>query len=105
MMKLSGIQKEFQMLKMFINKYNWEGINYQSKLDDWKRFQKNNPTITHNILYTKKKEIIPAYISKHNSTHDKQKIVLMIPNEEKKGWHYLAVKILSVLLHKKNFKT
>ena len=104
-MKLSGIQKEFQMLKMFINKYNWEGINYQSKLDDWKRFQKNNPTITHNILYTKKKEIIPAYISKHNSTHDKQKIVLMIPNEEKKGWHYLAVKILSVLFHKKNFKT
>ena len=53
----------------------------------------------------KKKEIIPAYISKHNSTHDKQKIVLMIPNEEKKGWHYLAVKILSVLLHKKTFKT
>ena len=23
----------------------------------------------------------------------------MIPNEEKKGWHYLAVKKLSVLLH------
>ena len=41
---------------MFINKYNWEGINYQSKLDDWKRFQKNNPTITLNILYTKKKK-------------------------------------------------
>ena len=41
-------------VKLFINKYNWEGINYQSKLDDWKRFQKNNQTITLNILYTKK---------------------------------------------------
>ena len=27
----------------------------------------------------------------------------MITNEEKEGWHYLAVKKLSALLHKKNF--
>ena len=28
----------------------------------------------------------------------------MIPNEEKEGWHYLAVKTLSGLLHRKNSK-
>ena len=28
----------------------------------------------------------------------KKKIILMIPNKEKEGWHYLAVKKLSVLL-------
>ena len=31
-----------------------------------KKFEKNNPTIALNILYTKEKEILPAYISKHN---------------------------------------
>ena len=29
-------------IKPFVNKYNWEGINHPSKLDDWKRFQELN---------------------------------------------------------------
>ena len=31
-------------------------------MDDWKIFEKNNPTIVFNILYMKEKEIRPAYI-------------------------------------------
>ena len=66
-------------------------------------------------MYIKEKEIYPTYISKHNSTREKQIILLMIPNEEKEGhqvkseghvvkfegqrWHYLAVKNLFALLH------
>ena len=38
----------------------------------------------------------PAYVSKHNSNHEKQVILLMISNGEK--WHYLAVRKLSTLL-------
>ena len=68
----------------------------ESKIDDWKTFEKNNPTIALNVLYVKEKEIYSSYISKHNSTREKQIILLMIPNKEKGGWHYLA---LSVLLH------
>ena len=26
-------------------------------------------------------------------------VLLMIPNEEKEGWHYIAVKNISALLH------
>ena len=44
----------------------------------------------------KKEKIYPAYVSKHNSDHEKQVVLLMIPNRE--GWHYLAVKKLSALL-------
>ena len=58
-------------------------------------FEKNNPTIALNILYIKEKETFPAYISSHNSTCEKQIVLLMIPNE---GWHCLAVKNLSALL-------
>ena len=38
-------------------------------------FVKNNPTIALDILYTKEKEILPAYISKPNSTCEKQIIL------------------------------
>ena len=32
-------------IKPFINKYTWEGINFPSEKDDWKKIQKNNRTI------------------------------------------------------------
>ena len=60
--------------------------------------EKHNPTITFNIFYTYKKEILPAYILKHNLTCEKQTILLMISKEEKEGWLYLALKFLSALL-------
>ena len=50
-------------------------------------------------MYIKEKEKCPAYISNINSNDKKQIILLMIPNEGKKeGWHYLSIKILSILL-------
>ena len=76
-----------------------KGINYPLKIDDWKMFEKkNNPTNALNILYIKDKEICPAYISKINSHFEKQIVLLMIPNKEKQGWHYPAVKKLYTLL-------
>ena len=60
-----------------------------------KKFEKNNLTVALSILYTKE----TAYISKHNSTW-KKLIFLRITNKEKEGWHYLAVKKLSAILHK-----
>ena len=45
----------------FMVKYNWEGMNYPPKIDDWKTFEKNSLTITLDILYNKEKEICPVY--------------------------------------------
>ena len=75
-------------IKQFINKYNWKGINYPSKIDDWKTI------IALNILYIKENEICPACISKINSNCEKQITLLIIPNKEKEGWHYLALSII-----------
>ena len=44
-------------IKPFIDKHNWKGTNYPSKIDDWKTFEKKNPTIALNILYIKKKNV------------------------------------------------
>ena len=84
-------------IKLFINKYKWRGKTYPSK-DDWTRFEKTNLAIALNILYIKVKES-PAFISKIDSNCEKQIILLMIPNGEKEGWYYLAVKIIFALLH------
>ena len=93
------IKKDPQRIKIkpFINKYNWEGMNFASEEDDWKKFEENNVIIALNISYAKKEKIYPAYLTKHNSNRKKQIIHLMISNGEKQ-WHYLAVKKLSTLL-------
>ena len=58
-------------IKLFISKYKLKVINYPSKLDDWKTFEKDiQPTVV-NILYIKEKEIYPAYNSKINSNCEK----------------------------------
>ena len=58
---------------LFVKKHNWDGTKYSPKIDDWKMFEKNNPT----ILYFNR-----AFISKVKSDCKKQIILLMIPNEE-----------------------
>ena len=62
-----------------------------------KTFDKNNPTIALNILYIKEKETFPAYISNLNLNCVKQIILLPISNEEKQSWHYLALKLSTLL--------
>ena len=49
-----------------------------------KKFEKNNVKIALNVLYPKKEKIYPSYVSKHNSNCEKQVILLMILNGEKR---------------------
>ena len=43
-----------QKNKPFINKNEWEEINYSSEKGDWKRVEKNNRIVVFNVLYAKK---------------------------------------------------
>ena len=45
-------------IKPSINKYNWKGIDYSSKTDDRKTFEKNNPAIALNVLYIEEKKYV-----------------------------------------------
>ena len=79
-------------LKPYINDYNWYGLEFPTKLSDWKKFEENNISIALNILFVPNgaKDIRLAYKSKHNGKREEKAISLMIGNGEK--WHYLAVK-------------
>ena len=85
-------------LKQYINKYNWEGIDFPVKRKEWKIFEQNNKTIALNVLYIPRntKIISVAYKSEYNNKRKTQVILLMITNG--KIWHYLAISNLSALL-------
>ena len=53
--------KRITKIKPFIK--NWEGKNFPSEKDDWKKFKKNNITIALNVLHAKKEKIYPPYVS------------------------------------------
>ena len=48
--EIESHQEKLLNFKLFLNKYNWKGINYPSKIDDWKTYEKKNPTIVPNIM-------------------------------------------------------
>ena len=75
-----------------------------SHKEDRKKFETNNKTNALNILYIShsSEEIKHAYISKYNSTHENQVILLLITYDEK--WYYIAAKSLSALLRGINSK-
>ena len=85
-------------LKPYINRYNWEGIEFPARPKDWKKFERNNKTIALNILFIphNKKTIRVAYRSEYNNKSKKQVILLKITDCKK--WHYLAMTTLSPLL-------
>ena len=72
-------------LKPYINKYNWEGIEFQAGPKEWGKFERNNKTIALNVLYIphNTKTISVAYRSEYNNKHKKQVILLMITNGKK----------------------
>ena len=108
---LDKIKKDPQRvskIKPFIEKYNWENIDFPSTSKDWKKFECSSK-VALNILYMpyNTKKINIAYKSKYNLTQEKQIVLLMISDGQK--WHYLVVKNLSGLLrgitsnHKEDF--
>ena len=64
---MKKIGKNLQILsniKSFINKCNLKWINYPSRKDNWKKFEKNISIIALNVLYIKKWKYIPCLYSK-----------------------------------------
>ena len=89
-------------LKAYINKYNWEGIEFPEGPKDWKKFERNNKTIDLNTLFMKQntETISVAYRSEYNNKHKTQVILLMTTDGKKQ--HYLAVTNLSAFLQGKS---
>ena len=51
-------------IKPSINKYNYRGINYPSKIDDWKMFEKNNQQLLLIFCILKKNKYVQLIFQK-----------------------------------------
>ena len=100
-LKYQNIEKDPQRiskLKPYINKYNWEGIEFPAGPKERGKLERNNKKIVLNELYIphNTKTISAAYRSEHNNKRRKHIILFMITNGKK--YNYLAVTNLSTLL-------
>ena len=78
--KIKNHPERIKDIKPFIDKYDWSDINSPSHKEDYTEFEKNNKTISFNVLYVphNSKKIRHAYKSKYNLKRENQVILLMI---------------------------
>ena len=86
-------------LQPYINKYNWEGVDFPAGPKEWQKFERNNKTIAQLFIQHNTKTISVAYRSEYNNKRKKQVILLMITDSKK--WHYITVINLSALFKEK----
>ena len=56
--KMKKDTQRITKIKPFINNCNWEGTNFLSEEDHWKKLEKNNVAIALNVLSFKKEKNI-----------------------------------------------
>ena len=72
-------------IKLLIDQYNCEQIDFPSGRRDWKKFELNNKSIALDILFVpyNTEKIRLAYKSKHSFKRENQVILLMITDGKK----------------------
>ena len=89
-------------IRPYIDRYNWNDINFPTPSSQWKKFEKQNSDVALNVLVIddddekEKKKIRQGYISKYNMERSKCVDLLIVQRGEKR--HYVAIKSLSALL-------
>ena len=98
--------ERISLLRPYENQYNWKGLEFPVSIKKIDKFEKNNPGIAVNVLFSnkknQKKNIYTVRRSKHNVKCKKQVNLLMVVDGEER--HYTAIKSISRLLSKLNGK-
>ena len=83
------------MLRPYENQYNWKGLEFPVSIKKIDKFEKNNPGIAVNVLFSNKKspknDIYTVRRSERNVKCKKQVNLLMIEDGKKR--HYTTIKI------------
>ena len=97
--------ERISLLWAYENQYNWKGLEFPVSIKKIDKFEKNNPGIAVNVLFSnnKNQNIYTARRSERNVKCKKQVNLLMIVDGEKR--HYTAINNISKLLSKLNGKT
>ena len=94
--------ERISLLRPYEKQYNYKQLEFPASIKKIDKFEKNNPGIAVNVLFSKKKSqnIYTVRRSKHNVECKKQVNLLMAEDGEKR--HYTAIKNISRLLRSLN---
>ena len=96
--------ERISFLRPYENQYNWKGLEFPVSIKKIDKFEKNNPGIAVNVLFSNKKcldeDTYTVRRSERNVKCKKQVNLLMIEDGEKR--HYTAIKSISRLLKSLN---
>ena len=97
--------ERISLLRFYENQHTWKGLEFPVSIKKIDMFEKNNPGITGNVLFSNKKSqnIYAARRSERNVKCKKQVNLLMIEDGGKR--HYTTIKSTSRLSSKLNGKT
>ena len=99
--------ERMSLLRPYEKQYNWKGLEFPVSIKKIDKFEKNNPGIAVNVLFSNKKcldeDTYTVRRSERNVKCKKQVNLLMIVDGEKR--HYTAIKNISRLLSKLNGRT
>ena len=94
-------------MRPYENQYNWEGLEFPVSIKKIDKFEKNNPGIAVNVLFSnrksQKKNLYTVRRSGRNMKCKNQANLLMIVDGEKR--HYTTIKNIPRLLSKLNGKS
>ena len=74
--------ERISLLWAYENQYNWKGLEFPVSIKKIDKFEKNNPDIAVNVLFSNKKNIYTARRSERNVKCKKQVNLLMIVDGE-----------------------
>ena len=94
--------ERISLLRPYENQYNWKGLEFPVSIKKIDKFEKNNPGIAVNVLFSNRKSqnIYTARRSERNVKFKKQVNLLIIEYGEKR--HYIAIKGISRLFKSLN---
>ena len=95
--------ERISLLRPYKNQYNWKGLEFPVSIKKIDKFEKNNPGIAVNVLFSNKKNQNISRRSERNIKCKKQVNLIMIVDGEKR--HYTTIKSISRRLSKLSGKT
>ena len=99
--------ERISLLRPYENQYDWKGLEFPLSIKKIDKFERNNPAMAVNVLFSnkksQKKNIYTVRMSGRNVKCKKQVNLLMIVDGKKR--HYTAIKNISRLLSELNGKT
>ena len=103
--KIKKDHQRISRLRPYENQCNWEGLEFPVSIKKIDKFEKNNPGMAVNVLFTNKKSqnIYTAHRSERSVKCKKQVNLLMIVDGEKRHYN-TTIKSMSRLLSKLNGK-